>query len=63
MEQRNNVALTSFSGRSSGGAKNEGELAVASQEFQFLNRKSRCKMLIDGDDISNDEITLGAVLK
>ena len=63
MELRNNFALASFSGRSSGGAKNEGEHAVTSQEFQILNRKSRCKMLIDGDDISNDVITLGKCLK
>ena len=63
MKLRNNFALASFSGRSSGRAKNEGELAVTSQERQILNRKSRCKMLIDGDDITNDEITLGAFLK
>ena len=60
MELRNNFALASFSGRSSGRAKNERELAVTSQELQILNRKSSCKMLIDGDDISNDEITHGA---
>ena len=60
---KNNFALAFFSGRSSGRAKNERELAVTSQELQILNRKSSCKMLIDGDDISNDEITHGAFLK
>ena len=28
-------------------------------EFEYLHRKSRCEMLIGGDDISNDVITLG----
>ena len=28
-------------------------------EFEHLHRKSRCEMLIGGDDISNDVITLG----
>ena len=37
----------------------EGELATTSLEFDSLHRKSRCKMLIGGDDISNDVITLG----
>ena len=37
----------------------EGELATMSLEFEYLHRKSRCKMLIGGDDISNDAITLG----
>ena len=36
----------------------EGELATTSLELEYLQyleyRKSRCKMLIDGDDISND---------
>ena len=38
----------------------EGELATASLKFEYLHRKSRCEMLIGGDDISNDVITLGA---
>ena len=38
----------------------EGELATTSLEFEYLHRKSRCEMLIGGDDISNDVITLGA---
>ena len=37
----------------------EGELAITSLEFEYLHRKSRCEMLIGGDDISNDDITLG----
>ena len=27
--------------------------------IEYLHRKSRCEMLIDGDDISNDVIALG----
>ena len=37
----------------------EGELATTSLEFEYLHRQSQCKMLIGGDDISNDVITLG----
>ena len=40
------------------GREKEGELATTSLEFEYLHRKSRCKMLIGGDDISNDVITL-----
>ena len=36
-----------------------GELATTSLEFEYLHWKSRCEMLIGGDDISNDVITLG----
>ena len=36
-----------------------GQLATASLEFEYLHRKSRCEMLIGGDDISNDVITFG----
>ena len=36
----------------------EGELATTSLEFEYLHRKSQCEMLIGGDDISNDVITL-----
>ena len=39
--------------------KKEGELATTSLEFEYLHRKSRCKMLIGRDDVSNDVITLG----
>ena len=38
----------------------EGEPATTSLEFEYLHRKSRCEMLIGGDDISNDVINLGA---
>ena len=37
----------------------EGELATTSLEFEYLHRQSQCEMLIGGDDISNDVITLG----
>ena len=37
----------------------EGELATTSLEFEYLHRKSRCKMLIGGYDIGNEFITLG----
>ena len=30
-----------------------------SLEFKYLHKKNRYKMLIGGDDISNDVITLG----
>ena len=41
------------------GREKEGELAITSLEFEYLHRKSRCEMLIGGDGISNDVITLG----
>ena len=42
------------------GREKEGELATTSLKFEYLHRKSRCEMLIGGDDgISNDVITLG----
>ena len=41
------------------GWEKEGELATMSLEFEYLHRKSLCEMLIGGDDISNDVITLG----
>ena len=44
---------------SSPGREKEGELATTSLELEYLYRKSRCEMLIGGDDISNDVITLG----
>ena len=43
-----------------GGAGKEGDLATTSLEFEYLHQKSRCEMLIGGDDISNEVITLGA---
>ena len=42
------------------GWEKEGELAATSLEFEYLHCKSQCEMLIGGDDISNDIITLGA---
>ena len=36
----------------------EGELVTTSLEFEYLHGKSQCEMLIGGDDISNDVITL-----
>ena len=42
------------------GRKKERELATTSLEFEYLHQKSRCEMLIGGDDISNDVINLGA---
>ena len=36
----------------------EGELATTSLEFEYLHGKSQCEMLVGGDDISNDVITL-----
>ena len=41
------------------GREKEGELATTSLKFEYLHRKSRCEMLIGGDGISNDVITLG----
>ena len=43
------------------GWEKEGELATTSLEFEYLRRKSRCKMLFGRDDISNDIITLGTL--
>ena len=41
------------------GREKEEDLATTSLEFEYPHRKSRCKMLIGGDDISTDVITLG----
>ena len=43
------------------GREKEGELVTTSLESEYLHRKSRCKMLIGRDDISNDVITRFAV--
>ena len=40
------------------GRKKEGELRTTSLEFEYLHRKSLCEMLIVGDDISNNVVTL-----
>ena len=42
------------------GREKEGEFATTSLELEYLHRKSRCEMLIGGDDTGNDVITLGA---
>ena len=41
------------------GREKKRELATTSLEFEYLHRKSRCEMLIGGDYISNDVITVG----
>ena len=40
------------------GREKKGELETSSLEFEYLHQKSRCEMLIGGDDISNDVVTL-----
>ena len=40
------------------GQDKEGELATTSLEFDYLHRKSRCEMLIGGDDIRNEALPL-----
>ena len=40
------------------GREKEGELRTTSLEFEYLHRKSLCEMLIVGDDISNNVVTL-----
>ena len=49
----------SLRGALAAGREKERELGTRSLEFEYLHRKSQCKMLIGGDDISNDIITLG----
>ena len=41
------------------GREKEGELATTSLEFEYLHRKTGCKLLNGGDDKSNDIIVLG----
>ena len=41
----------------------EEDLATTSLEFEYPHRKSRCKMLIGGDDISTDVIPLALVFQ
>ena len=61
-----NTLLNSLRASSPGclevGREKEGDLATTSLEFEYLHRKSRCEMLIGGNDISNDVITRGAHL-
>ena len=57
---RHSLSLQASSpGALAAGREKEGQLATASLEFECLHRKSRCEMLIGGDDISNDVITFG----
>ena len=44
------------------GREKEEELATTSLEFEYLHCKKRCKMLIGGDDKSNDVIILGTCI-
>jgi len=47
-------------GRSGGGGwGKQGGLTTTYLKFEYLHRKSRCKILIGGDDVSSDVITLG----
>ena len=48
-----------YSGCSGGGLGKGGRACNTSLEFEYLHWKSRCKMLIGGDDISNDVIPHG----
>ena len=48
-----------FRGTLAAAREKEGELATASLKFEYLHHKSRFEMLIGGDDISDDIITLG----
>ena len=48
-----------LSGALAAGREKGGELAITSLKFENLHRKSRCEMLIDRADISNDVITFG----
>ena len=58
-----NQQASKLSGRGRGGGLVEGwereEFATKSLEFEWVHPKSQCGMLIGGDDISNDVITLG----
>ena len=53
------ITLVLFSLWTSSLGKKGEQLATTSLEFEYLHWKSQCKMLICGDDISNDVITLG----
>ena len=53
------LACEHLRGALAAGREKERELATTSLYFEYLHRKRRCEMLIGGDDISNDVITLG----
>ena len=57
--QRTVACEQAHRGALAAGREKKGELETTSLEFDYLHRKSRCEMLIGGDDISNDVITLG----
>ena len=48
-----------FLGALAAGWEKEGELTTTSLEFEYLHIKRQREMLIGGDKISNDVITLG----
>ena len=50
--------MQALRGALASGLEKEGEFENTSLEFEYLHRKSRCEMMIGGDDISNDVITL-----
>ena len=54
--------MQALRGALASGLEKEGEFENTSLEFEYLHRKSRCEMMIGGDDISNDVITLGTCL-
>ena len=58
----NRACEQALRGALAAGREKEGELATTSLKFEYLHRKSRCKKLIGGDDISNDVITSAAFL-
>ena len=45
------------------GREKEGETGTTSVEFEYLRRKSRCEMLISGDDISKTSLPLARVFQ
>ena len=55
--ERNISLRASFQGALAAGREKERELATSFLDFEYLHRKSRCEMLIGGDDISYDVIT------
>ena len=58
-EARTLACERALRGALAAGREKEGELATTSLKLEYLHRKSRCEMLIGGDDISSDVITLG----
>ena len=50
-------------GNLAAGRKKEVELATTSLEVEYLHRKSRCEMLIGGDDISMTSLPFARVFQ